>query len=161
MQWPYKTLLHFPMIFPKLLRMDNFYYNGELEHITEIIKNRLYFGVTADQNTVAIKNTQNVYYFSIDDELLYANYYYDFGPLNISCLYKYCMKLHSFLKCAQQGKRIVHYTSSDPNRRTNAAFLMGCYAVLYLGMDPKHIYSVFLHAGGPCRWAKVHLTARN
>lgn len=139
------------MIFHKLLRMDNFYYNGELEHITEVIKNRLYFGVTADHNPVTIKNRPNVYYFSIDDELVYANYYYDFGPLNISCLYKYCMRLHSFLKCSQQGKRIIHYTSSDPNKKTNAAFLMGCYAVLYLNMEPKQIYSVLVCAGGPFR----------
>lgn len=127
---------------------SNFYYSGELEHITEIIKNRLYFGVTSDHNSVVIRNSQNVYYLCIDDELLYLNYYYDFGPLNISCLYKYCMKLQSFLKCAPSGKRIIHYTSSDPNRRSNAAFLIGCYAVLYLNMTPKQIYTILLYAGG-------------
>lgn len=131
--------------------MDNFYYNGELEHIAEIIKNRLYFGVTSNHNSVVIRNTASVYYFSIDDELLYVNYYYDFGPLNISCLYKYCMKVNNFVKCAQGGKRIIHYTSSDPSRRTNAAFLMGCYAVLYLKMEPKQIYSILLQAGGNYR----------
>lgn len=131
--------------------MDNFYYSGALEHVVEIIKNRLYFGVTADHNLVIIKNTPNVYYFCIDDELLYTNYYYDFGPLNISCLYKYCVKLHSVLKNAQSGKRIIHYTSSDPNKRTNAAFLMGCYAILYLNMNPKQIYTLLLCAGGSYR----------
>lgn len=135
--------------------MDNFYFSGELEHVTEIVKNRLYFGVTSDHNSVIIRNTPSVYYFSIDEELLYANYYYDFGPLNISCLYKYCMKLHSFLKCAQPGKRIIHYTSNDPCKRTNAAFLMGCYGVLYLNMDPKQAYTVLLYAGGSYKYRKV------
>lgn len=138
------------MIFHRFVRMDNFYYSGELENIIEIVKNRLYFGVTTDHNSISIRNTPSAYYFSIDEELLYVNYYYDFGPLNISCLYKYCTKINNFLKCSQGAKRIVHYTSNDPNKRTNAAFLMGCFAVLYLKMEPKEIYNLLI-AGGSYR----------
>lgn len=129
----------------------NFYYSREVEHLIEIIKSRLYFGVTSSLNPVLIKNTSNVHYFCTDDELFYINYYYDFGPLNISCLYKYCMKLNSLLKFTQTGKKIIHYTSNDPNKRTNAAFLMGFYAVLYLNMNPKEIYNILLYARGKYR----------
>lgn len=151
LQRPSRALLSVPMIFHRFTAMDTFYCSGELEHITEVLTNRLYFGVTKDNDVVELKNTQHTYYFTIDEELVYLNYYSDFGPLNISCLYKYCMKLKSFLQCAREGKKIVHYTSSDPNKRANAAFLMGSFAIIYLRMQPKQVYSILLNAGGSFR----------
>lgn len=124
---------------------------GEIEFSTEIIKNRLYFAVTYDDRTIVLKNTNDIFYFNVDEELVYYNYYYDFGPLNLSCLYKYCCKLNSYLRSGNTStlKRIVHYTSSDQNKRSNAAFLIGSFAVIYLKMDPRHIFRLLLQAGGP------------
>lgn len=132
--------------------MSNFYYSGEIERIVEVIKNRLYFGVTSGTSTKFIRNTSDVLYFNVDEELIYINYYYDFGPLNISCLYKYCCKLDNYLQCTQSCKRIVHYTSNDPNKRANAAYLIGSFAVIYLKMDPRHIYKILFNSGGPFRY---------
>lgn len=122
----------------------------EIEFSTEIVKNRLYFAVTYQENII-LKNTANIIYFNIDHEFLYANYYYDFGPLNISCLFRYCCKLNTFMQNISNVVKIVHYTSRNQKHRANASYLMGCYAVIYLKMEPRAIYRLLLNAGGPFR----------
>jgi hypothetical protein len=49
-------------------------------------KDRLYF-VTL-RTSAKPKSTLNTHYFTIDDELVYENFYADFGPLNLSLLYR-------------------------------------------------------------------------
>jgi hypothetical protein len=61
-----------------------------------IISDRLYF-VTL-RTTVKPKSTANTHYFSVDDELVYENFYADFGPLNLAMLHRYCQKLNKKLK---------------------------------------------------------------
>ncbi|KAF5280135.1 hypothetical protein FQA39_LY18137 [Lamprigera yunnana] len=128
--------------------MEGFYYDARIVYMTEIIKNGLYFAVLEGEENRVLKNTQEIFYFSIDDELLYFNYYFDFGPLNISCLYKYCYKLNNYLRFVSGSKRVIHYTTSNPVKRVNAAYLMGCYTIIYLKMNPKDIYKILFHAGG-------------
>lgn len=129
----------------------NFYYNGEISQIAEVIKNRLYFAVTSGSTPKFLRNTPDIFYFSIDQELVYINYYNDFGPLNISCLYKYCCKLNNYLQCTQSVKKIIHYTCGDPNKKANAAYLMGAYAIIYLKMDPRNIYKILFNSAGGFR----------
>ncbi|RXG70403.1 Dual specificity protein phosphatase CDC14A [Armadillidium vulgare] len=62
----------------------------------EYIKDRLYF-VTLRTNGRP-RSTPNTHYFSIDDSLVYENFYADFGPLNLAMLYRYCVKLNRKLK---------------------------------------------------------------
>ena len=54
---------------------------------SEYIPDRLYF-VTL-KTTIKPKSTTHTHYFSIDEELVYENFYADFGPLNLSLLYRY------------------------------------------------------------------------
>ena len=61
-----------------------------------IFSDRLYF-VTL-RSYVRPKSTANTHYFCVDDELVYENFYLDFGPLNLSMLYRYCSKLNRKLK---------------------------------------------------------------
>lgn len=84
----------------------------------------------AFKKNIKPKNTVNTHYFSVDEEFIYENFYNDFGPLNICMLYRYCMKLNTKLnaKC-HANKKIVHYTSMNPAKRLNAAYLIGSYAV--------------------------------
>ena len=106
---------------------------------SEYIPDRLYF-VTL-KTTVKPKSTQNTHYFSVDDELIYENFYADFGPLNLSLLYRYCQKLNKKLKSYTLAKKkIVHYTSLDPHKRANAAYLIASYAVIYLDKSPEEAY---------------------
>ncbi|KAJ8710798.1 hypothetical protein PYW08_009313 [Mythimna loreyi] len=102
---------------------------------TEYIKNVLYFA-TVRQGKV-LKNTADTHYFCIDNELVYENYYSDFGPLNLGCVYKYCRILNDKLKQYLNKQTIVHYTSIDPKKKANSAFLLGCYGVLYLSLSPR------------------------
>ena len=54
---------------------------------SEYIPDRLYF-VTL-KTSIKPKSTANTHYFCIDEELVYENFYADFGPLNLSLLYRY------------------------------------------------------------------------
>ncbi|XP_047035398.1 tyrosine-protein phosphatase cdcA-like [Helicoverpa zea] len=101
----------------------------------EYIKNVLYFATVRQGKT--LKNTADTHYFCIDNELVYENYYSDFGPLNLGCVYKYCRILNEKLKQYLNKQTIVHYTSIDPKKKANSAFLLGCYGVLYLSLTPK------------------------
>lgn len=128
--------------------MEGFYYDTEIERIAEIVKNTLYFAVLASGQSKILKNSREIYYFTIDNELTYTNYYLDFGPLNISCLYKYCCKVNNCLQYAQGVRKVVHYTTSNPIKRVNAAYLMGCYGIIYLKMNPKEVYGILSNTGG-------------
>lgn len=89
---------------------------------------RLYFVVF--KKNIKPKNTALTHYFNIDEEFVYENFYNDFGPLNICILYRYCMKLNTKLSAkSHANKKIVHYTSMNPAKRLNAAYLIGSYAV--------------------------------
>lgn len=93
-----------------------------------IILGRLFF---VSLNTdVKPKSTPSVHYFTIDTELNYDSFYLDFGPLNLSMLYHYCVKLRRKLNNpAFHNKKVVHYTGADVQKRVNAAFLIGAYSV--------------------------------
>ncbi|XP_077390308.1 dual specificity protein phosphatase CDC14AB isoform X2 [Festucalex cinctus] len=103
----------------------------------EFIKERLYFATLRSKP----KSTANTHYFCTDDEFVYDNFYADFGPLNLSMLYRYCCKLNKKLKSfTLSRKRIVHYSSFDQRKRSNAAVLIGAYAVIYLKKTPEEAY---------------------
>lgn len=89
---------------------------------------RLYMVVF--KNELIPLNTNAIHYFSIDDELVYESFFNDFGPLNICMLYRYCQKLNRKLTAnLHSKKKIVHYTTIDPQKRLNSAFLIGAYSV--------------------------------
>ncbi|XP_029002882.1 dual specificity protein phosphatase CDC14AB isoform X3 [Betta splendens] len=102
-----------------------------------LIAERLYFATLRSKP----KSTANTHYFCTDDEFVYENFYADFGPLNLAMLYRYCCKLNKKLKSfTLTRKRIVHYTSFDQRKRSNAAVLIGGYAVIYLKKTPEEAY---------------------
>ncbi|XP_065455452.1 dual specificity protein phosphatase CDC14B isoform X12 [Chrysemys picta bellii] len=59
------------------------------------ITGRLYFAILCQKPKSGGPNT---HYFCIDDELVYENFYADFGPLNLAMVYRYCCKLNKKLK---------------------------------------------------------------
>lgn len=56
------------------------------------VLDQLYF-ITL-RTPVKPKSTSNTHYFCIDDELVYENFFSDFGPLNLAMLFRYCIKLN-------------------------------------------------------------------
>ncbi|XP_056675114.1 dual specificity protein phosphatase CDC14A isoform X3 [Monodelphis domestica] len=107
---------------------------------------RLYFATLRNRP----KSTINTHYFSTDEELVYENFYADFGPLNLAMVYRYCCKLNKKLKSySLSRKKIVHYTSFDQRKRANAAFLIGSYAVIYLKKTPEEAYRALIAGSNP------------
>ncbi|NXE07897.1 CC14A phosphatase, partial [Lophotis ruficrista] len=107
---------------------------------------RLYFATLRNKP----KSTVNTHYFCTDEELVYENFYGDFGPLNLAMLYRYCCKLNKKLKYfSLSRKKIVYYTSFDQRKRANAAFLIGAYAVIYLKKTPEEVYRTLLSGSNP------------
>lgn len=99
----------------------------------------MYF--VAFKNDYKPRNTVNSHYFSIDDELVYEDFYNDFGPLNICMLYRYCNILNEKLKSSKYGKKkIIHYTTIDPQKRVNAAYLIGAFSIIYLNKTIDEAY---------------------
>ncbi|GBN11493.1 Dual specificity protein phosphatase CDC14B [Araneus ventricosus] len=117
-------------------------------HVAEFIKGRLYFATL--QTPIKPRSNASTHFFSIDSELLYESFYSDFGPLNLSKLYRYCCKLNKKLKSySLSKKKIVHYTTSDPRKRVNAAFLIGSYAIIYLKKSPVEAYQPLVSNNTP------------
>ncbi|XP_060933954.1 dual specificity protein phosphatase CDC14AB [Limanda limanda] len=109
----------------------------ELQGAAEFIRERLYFATLRSKP----KSTANTHYFCTDDEFVYENFYADFGPLNLSMLFRFCCKLNKKLKSfTLTRKRIVHYTSFNQRKRSNAAVLIGGYAIIYLKKTPEEAY---------------------
>eukprot|EP00118_Oscarella_pearsei_P000213 m.4439 g.4439 ORF g.4439 m.4439 type:complete len:502 (+) comp10733_c0_seq2:52-1557(+) len=103
----------------------------------EIIRDRLYFATVRSRP----RSTATTHYFCVDDEFHYENFYADFGPLNLAMLYRYCCKLSKKLKStALAKKKIIHYTSFDSRKRSNAAYLIGAYAVIFLRRSPEDVF---------------------
>uniref|UniRef100_UPI00398EC7FC dual specificity protein phosphatase CDC14AB isoform X2 n=1 Tax=Pristiophorus japonicus TaxID=55135 RepID=UPI00398EC7FC len=118
----------------------------ELISASEFIKERLYFATLRNKP----KSTVNTHYFCTDEELVYENFYADFGPLNLAQLYRYCCKLNKKLKSfTLSRKKIVHYTSFDQRKRANAAFLIGAYSVIYLQKTPEEAYRSLVAGKNP------------
>uniref|UniRef100_A0A8C3MGZ4 Dual specificity protein phosphatase CDC14B n=2 Tax=Thraupidae TaxID=400783 RepID=A0A8C3MGZ4_GEOPR len=106
------------------------------------IADRLYFAILYQKPKSGAANT---HYFCIDDELVYENFYADFGPLNLAMVYRYCCKLNRKLKSFSLiRKKIIHYTGFDQKKQANAAFLIGSYAIIYLRESPEDVYRLIL-----------------
>lgn len=103
--------------------------------LIEYIKNVFYFAVV--KNNKHLVNNLEAHCFTIDEELVYENYYNDFGPLNLGCVYRYCRMMNEKMKQFLKKRPVIHYTSIEPKKKANAAFLLGCYGVLYLNLTPR------------------------
>ncbi|KAE8747478.1 hypothetical protein FOCC_FOCC005809 [Frankliniella occidentalis] len=121
--------------------------SGVLVCASEFIKDRLYF-VTL-QSCTKPRSTENTHYFSIDDELIYENFFADFGPYNLAMLYRYCQKLNKKLQSIPSKKKIVHFTSTEPQKRVNAAYLIGSFSIIYLKRTPDEAYVELTSGSSP------------
>uniref|UniRef100_A0A3Q2NSC2 protein-tyrosine-phosphatase n=1 Tax=Fundulus heteroclitus TaxID=8078 RepID=A0A3Q2NSC2_FUNHE len=92
---------------------------------------RLYFATLRSKP----KSTANTHYFCTDDEFIYENKY------NLLWLISLILCVQSF---TLTRKRIVHYTSFDQRKRSNAAVLIGGYAVIYLKKTPEEAYRALI-----------------
>lgn len=104
--------------------------------LIEFLKNRIYLG--AYDYTPA--DTKDLVYFTVEDALPYNAFHLDFGPLNISNLYRFAVVLHNILNDDEnQGKAVVFYSSTCPKQRANAACILCCYMILVQSWAPHQV----------------------
>ena len=114
-------------------------------NLAEIIPNRLYW--ISDRMPPSHK--ENTFYFCTDtvipkQQYIYHPYSSDFGPLDLSKIYRYTIELNSILSNPKlQDSKIYHYTSTQPSKRANSALLMGAYQIIMLNRSADEACSAF------------------
>jgi cell division cycle 14 len=79
-----------------------------------------------------------IHFFSVDTELVYWNFFLDFGPLNLGQLYRFCSKLNAKLAAKQYSNHVICFCSNKtPAKRANAMFLICAWQMLYLDRTPE------------------------
>ncbi len=112
----------------------------------EIIPGRLYWTAL----NAPPKNTATHHYFSVDQELVYEPFFADFGPLNLSCTYRYCKLVQALLDDSRlANRRVVHYCSQDPKKRANAAYLICAFQIIVLRRTADVAYRAFANIRPP------------
>lgn len=128
-----------------------------LRGAVEIIPNRLYYcalKVPLQNHKILIRNpflnTTNpdqkfpVVCFNIDDELVYWNFFLDFGPLNLGQLHRFSTRLNKLLANAKRDNTtVLFYSSTLTNKRANAIFLACAWQVLELNRTPEEAFRGF------------------
>eukprot|EP01039_Chlorochromonas_danica_P018329 gene18329-22008_t len=122
-------------------------FDKDMRHAVEFIPDRLYFVALSNPPP---SNVANKHFFSIDNEMVYWNFYLDFGPLNLAHVYRYCMMVNNKLNDPKlAGKTIIHYSHTHAHKRTNAAFLICCWALLCDGRSPEDSFKPFRNYPAP------------
>ena len=94
----------------------------ELDGCITIIPGRLLWGVYEQPP----RDTEVAHYFNTTNRFMYEPFYRDFGPLNLSQLYRYCHFLREKLADPlYAGKRLVHWVQNDACHCANTAWLLG------------------------------------
>eukprot|EP00569_Conticribra_weissflogii_P016979 CAMPEP_0171400210 /NCGR_PEP_ID=MMETSP0880-20121228/7124_1 /TAXON_ID=67004 /ORGANISM="Thalassiosira weissflogii, Strain CCMP1336" /LENGTH=538 /DNA_ID=CAMNT_0011914505 /DNA_START=299 /DNA_END=1912 /DNA_ORIENTATION=+ len=82
-----------------------------------------------------------IHYFGIDDDLLYWNFFLDYGPLNLGQLHRFCSALNAKLSSPHLADRVLCYHSGPSGeRRSNAVVLICAWQMLYLGRTLEEAY---------------------
>lgn len=113
--------------------------NG-LEDAIEFLPGRLYY--------VALKKApprvNGAHFFSIDEELVYWNFYLDFGPLNLGHTFVFSETLNKKLaNAAKTGERVYFYSSTQGEKRANAVCILCCWAILFQNMSATKAFEPF------------------
>mmetsp|Transcript_4165 Transcript_4165/g.11323 ORF Transcript_4165/g.11323 Transcript_4165/m.11323 type:complete len:526 (-) Transcript_4165:139-1716(-) len=115
----------------------------------EVVPNRLYW-VTLRPGASLPANTARSHYFCTDKTIVYEAFFSDFGPLNLGATFRYCKLLDGMLNDpALRAKRIIHYCSSEPQKRSNAAYLVCSYLVIVHRRSADQVFAPFIFANPP------------
>jgi len=117
----------------------------DLTKAHEIIPGRLFFMVAKpakSKDKSAASDKINRHFFTIDNTLQYEPFFVDFGPLNLACLFRFCMLLNYKLTDEKlKDDEIYYFTANDPKYIANASALIGAYQVLYLKLSPPEAFN--------------------
>jgi cell division cycle 14 len=89
-------------------------------------------------------DTERMRHFCIEDELVYEAFSRDFGPLHLGMVKRYCLRLDRELNdAAPTGRLVIHCCSSEPQKRSNAAFLICAYQVIVMHVPADVAFAPF------------------
>ncbi|KAJ3161320.1 Dual specificity protein phosphatase cdc14a [Geranomyces michiganensis] len=114
-----------------------------LGNAREFIKDKLYFTWLSQ----APPQFPDAHFFSIDHVLVYIAFFSDFGPNNISHVVRFCDLVEEKLSNPKTAdKKICLYSSHDPDKRANAAFLISAYMLIVHNQPPDVAFAPLLGA---------------
>jgi hypothetical protein len=126
-------------------------------------------------NKAILRNKRNkkchVHLLNIDEELVYWNFFLDFGPLNLGQLYRFSSRLNYMLQTIQGRAKspkqksssssrdnkesssssknenpqeiILFFSSTAPAKRANAIFLICAWQLMHMGRSPEDAWFGF------------------
>ncbi|EGT32229.1 hypothetical protein CAEBREN_20594 [Caenorhabditis brenneri] len=111
--------------------------------LTELLPNQLYFGCFPNPETIdkSEKTAKKTCFFSVNNRFHYEPFYEDFGPWNLSVLYRLCIQIDKLLEIEEKrGRRVVMFCSEDGSGdyekiRVNTAYVLGSYLIIYHGFS--------------------------
>lgn len=129
-----------------------------LKGAVEILPERLYFAALKQpppshnilastpprDPTIPKGDKKQIHFFNVDQELVYWNFFLDFGPLNLGQMTRFCFKLNDKLR---KFPVVCFYSNTQPAKRTNAVFLICAWQVLFLQRTPAQAFAGFHQPG--------------
>ncbi|ETV90196.1 hypothetical protein H310_14970 [Aphanomyces invadans] len=113
-----------------------------MDSVIEFVPRVVYY--TSFSEGATPRSTSDVLYFSIDRQLLYTNFYLDFGPLNLGHTFLFSQVLNDELSRVKPlGKKLVFYSSTDGKRKANAICILACWGILYNHMTAADAIAPF------------------
>ncbi|CAK4082699.1 unnamed protein product [Aphanomyces euteiches] len=107
---------------------------------------RLVYYTTVAPDAAPPRSTVDVTYFSVDNQLIYTNFYLDFGPLNLGQTFLFCQVLnHEISRAKPLGTKLIFYSSADGKRKANAICLLGCWGIIFNAMTADQAMAPFQH----------------
>lgn len=112
--------------------------NSKIFFISPIIQNHFYFAIINRSSEVP-RSTNRILYISFDNRIQYPQIQSYFGPPDLGTVYRYIQIMMSLIQ-NNSFKIIVHCTSIlDQEKRVNAAFLVGAFAIVVYRMSASRI----------------------
>ncbi|EEC45388.1 predicted protein, partial [Phaeodactylum tricornutum CCAP 1055/1] len=84
------------------------------------------------------------HFFNMDHELVYWNFFLDFGPLNLGQFSRFALKLQDKL---HKFPVVCFYSNTVPAKRANAIFLICAWQIVYLHRSPEQAFCGILTIG--------------
>lgn len=120
--------------------------SNPLKNSFEIIPGKLYYVPVTSKP----EKRPDKHFFCIDKDLIYWNFFLDFGPLNLGHLYRYCQLLNNKLSDPKLNEKVIyHFSGNHPHKRANAAFLICGWQILYMNKLPEEAYAPFVGVHPP------------
>nr|pir hypothetical protein C17G10.4a - Caenorhabditis elegans [Caenorhabditis elegans] len=123
--------------------------NNTIENtLTELLPNRLYFGCFPNPDAIdkSDKSVKKTCFININNKFHYEPFYEDFGPWNLSVLYRLCVQVGKLLEVEEKrSRRVVLFCQDDGTGqydkiRVNTAYVLGAYLIIYQGFSADDAY---------------------